>query len=62
MLSGLPGSPHQNPPTAAQPHKNSPRSPQTPELTKIRDVMWRLVGILRSGKELARRDRATEIP
>ena len=50
---GLPGSPAPKPADAAQPHKNSPRSPQTPELTKIRDVMWRLVGILRSGKELA---------
>jgi L-aspartate oxidase len=49
---GLPGSPAPKPGEAAQPHKNSPKSPQATELTKIRDIMWRLVGILRSGKEL----------
>jgi succinate dehydrogenase/fumarate reductase flavoprotein subunit len=49
---GLPGSPAPKPGNAAQPHKNSAKLPQSPELTKIRDVMWRLVGILRAGKEL----------
>src|SRR5689334_9545444 len=49
---GLPGSPAPKPGDAAQSHKNSAKPPQSPELTKIRDVMWRLVGILRSGKDL----------
>jgi L-aspartate oxidase len=49
---GLPGSPAPKPGDASQPHKNSAKPPQAPELTKIRDVMWRLVGILRSAKEL----------
>ena len=55
---GLPGSPAPKPgdPTQAQPHKNTGKPPQpaapNPALTKIRDIMWRLVGILRSGKEL----------
>jgi L-aspartate oxidase len=49
---GLPGSPAPKPGDASQPNKNSANSPQAAELTKIRDIMWRLVGILRSGKEL----------
>jgi L-aspartate oxidase len=49
---GLPGSPAPKPGNAVQPHKAPAKPPQSPELTKIRDVMWRLVGILRSGKEL----------
>jgi L-aspartate oxidase len=56
---GLPGSPAPKPSGPAQSHspKNSSKSPQptpppSPALTKIRDIMWRLVGILRSGKEL----------
>jgi L-aspartate oxidase len=49
---GLPGSPAPKPGDVAQPNKNSPKSQQAPELTKIRDIMWRLVGILRGGKEL----------
>jgi len=54
----LPGNPAPQPsrPTATQsaqpPAKAAPK--QTPAaLTKIRDVMWRQVGILRNGKELA---------
>jgi L-aspartate oxidase len=52
--AGLPGSPAPKPgnPTAAQPHKNNAKPAENGTLTKIRDVMWRLVGILRSGKEL----------
>src|ERR1700730_10743778 len=49
---GLPGSPAPKPGNSTQPHKNSARPPQTPELTKIRDIMWRLVGLLRSAKEM----------
>src|ERR1700676_4553712 len=49
---GLPGSPAPKPGNSTQPHKNSAKPPQAPELTNIRDVMWRLVGILRSAKEL----------
>jgi L-aspartate oxidase len=56
---GLPGSPAPKPGEATQSHspKNSGKAPQppiaaSPALTKIRDIMWRLVGILRSGKEL----------
>src|SRR4030088_2516996 len=52
--AGLPGSPAPKPgnPAAAQPHKNNAKPVENAALTKIRDVMWRLVGILRSGKEL----------
>jgi L-aspartate oxidase len=56
---GLPGSPAPKPGDPGQSHspKNSSKSPQatpppSPAVTKIRDIMWRLVGILRSGKEL----------
>jgi L-aspartate oxidase len=54
----LPGSPAPKPSnsTATQPAKPAARAApkQTPAaLTKIRDVMWRQVGIMRSGKELA---------
>jgi L-aspartate oxidase len=50
--AGLPGSPAPKPGNASQPHKNSAKPPQAPELTRIRDIMWRLVGILRGAKEL----------
>ena len=52
--AGLPGSPAPKPgdPAQEQPHKNAVKHPQAAALTKIRDIMWRLVGILRSGKEL----------
>jgi len=54
----LPGSPAPKPSnsTATQPAKPAAKvaPKQTPAaLTKIRDVMWRQVGIMRSGKELA---------
>jgi L-aspartate oxidase len=54
----LPGSPAPKPSnsTATQPAKPAAKAvpKQTPAaLTKIRDVMWRQVGIMRSGKELA---------
>jgi succinate dehydrogenase/fumarate reductase flavoprotein subunit len=55
---GLPGSPAPKPSDAAQAqsHKNAAKPPHpaasSPALMKIRDIMWRLVGILRSGKEL----------
>src|SRR6202035_4991796 len=55
---GLPGSVAPKPGDSgeAHPHKNTGKPPQpaapNPALTKIRDIMWRLVGILRSGKEL----------
>jgi len=50
---GLPGSIAPNPgePAEAKPHNNA-KHPQAAALTKVRDIMWRLVGILRSGKEL----------
>jgi L-aspartate oxidase len=57
--AGLPGSvaPKPGQPAAAQPHKDSVKHPHaeavTAALSKLRDVMWRLVGILRTGKELA---------
>jgi succinate dehydrogenase/fumarate reductase flavoprotein subunit len=53
--AGLPGSPAPkpgNPASSAQPNKNPAKPVENAALTKIRDVMWRLVGILRSGKEL----------
>jgi L-aspartate oxidase len=52
--AALPGSPAPKPgaPAQAQPHKNAAKHPQAAALTTIRDIMWRLVGILRSGKEL----------
>jgi L-aspartate oxidase len=55
---GLPGSPAPKPGDAEQSHspknstKNMQASASSPALTKIRETMWRLVGILRSGKEL----------
>src|SRR6202035_6170445 len=51
---GLPGSVAPKPGDSGeeQPHKNAVKHPQAAALTKIRDIMWRLVGILRSGKEL----------
>src|SRR6202022_4110945 len=52
--AALPGSPAPKPgaPAKGQPHKNAAKHPQAAALTTIRDIMWRLVGILRSGKEL----------
>ena len=52
--AGLAGSPAPKPDnsTPAQPHKNSAKHVENAALTKIRDVMWRSVGILRTGKEL----------
>src|SRR5246500_2477220 len=51
--SAFPGSPAPPPGNSAEarPH-NSAKHPQAAALTRIRDIMWRLVGILRSGKEL----------
>src|SRR5882724_1964727 len=54
----LPGSPAPMPGNSMAAHKeaakaNSKPSPACATLTKIRDVMWKEVGILRSGKELA---------
>ena len=55
--AALPGSPAPLPENSAAPQKEPPRaasksSPVCALLTKIRDVMWQEVGILRSGKEL----------
>jgi L-aspartate oxidase len=52
--AGLPGSPAPKPGNSpqTQPHKNNAKPAENATLAKIRDVMWRLVGILRSGKEL----------
>src|SRR5882724_4896779 len=52
--AGLPGCPAPKPGNSpqTQPHKNNAKPAENAALTKIRDVMWRLVGILRSGKEL----------
>jgi L-aspartate oxidase len=51
--AGLPGSIAPNPsaPADTKPRNNA-KHPQVAAITKIRDIMWRLVGILRSGKEL----------
>ena len=51
--AGLPGSvaPGPDESAKAKPHSNT-KQPPDPALTKIREIMWRLVGILRSGKEL----------
>ena len=54
--AALPGSPAplpQNSSNKEAAKANSKTSPVCATLTKIRDVMWREVGILRSGKELA---------
>lgn len=50
--SALPGSPAPNPGHAAQPAKPQPVNARPEALVKIRDLMWRNVGILRSGTEL----------
>jgi L-aspartate oxidase len=66
--AGLPGSPAPKPGNDAPsqpPRKSAAKPAQTAALTKIRDVMWRLVGILRSGKELTNaieQLRALEVP
>jgi L-aspartate oxidase len=54
----LPGSPAPKPGNSGGAQKEPPKaaaksSPRCAALTKIRDVVWREVGILRSGKELA---------
>src|SRR4029077_378684 len=51
---GLPGSiaPNTREPAEAKPHNNAAKPAQDAALTKIRDIVWRLVGILRSGKDL----------
>jgi L-aspartate oxidase len=56
--AALPGSPAPLPGNSSAAEKEPPKaaakpSPACATLTKIRDVMWREVGILRSGKELA---------
>jgi L-aspartate oxidase len=56
--AALPGSPAPLPGNGSAAQKEPPKaaakpSPACATLTKIRDVMWREVGILRSGKELA---------
>jgi L-aspartate oxidase len=57
---GLPGSPAPNPGHSTNPPHNSPatgkgpaKEPVLTALNKIREVMWRDVGILRNAKELA---------
>jgi L-aspartate oxidase len=54
----LPGSPAPKPGNSAPTHSVKPAAKAAPKqlpaaLTKIRDLMWRQVGILRNGKELA---------
>jgi len=56
--AALPGSPAPLPENSSAVQKEPPKATSKPSLpcatlTKIRDVMWREVGILRSGKELA---------
>jgi L-aspartate oxidase len=56
--AALPGSPAPLPGNSSAAEKEAPKaaaksSPTCATLTKIRDVLWREVGILRSGKELA---------
>jgi len=56
--AALPGNPAPLPENSSVAQKEAPKaaakpSPACATLTKIRDVMWRQVGILRSGKELA---------
>ena len=53
--TGLPGSPAPKPGNSppAQSIKNSAKAAENAALAKIRDLMWRFVGILRSGKELS---------
>src|SRR5712671_2148058 len=56
--AALPGSPAPSPENSSAVQKEPPKATSKPSLpcatlTKIRDMMWREVGILRSGKELA---------
>ena len=56
--AALPGSPAPSPGNSSAAQKDPPKGSSRPPavgatMTKIRDVMWREVGILRSGKELA---------
>jgi L-aspartate oxidase len=54
QAAGLPGSPAPRPGNAAAAHATKPAEPPcSAALTKIRDLMWRQVGILRDGKDLA---------
>lgn len=55
QAAGLPGSPAPKPGNAPAPNTPAAKPGQpvvAAALTKIRDIMWRQVGILRSGKEL----------
>jgi len=54
----LPGNPAPMPGNSSVPQKETPKATEKKSatcvmLTKIRDIMWREVGIMRSGKELA---------
>ena len=59
-VAGLPGSPAPKPSNSSsapnapngRANKSAAKHPAPAALTKIRDVMWRQVGILRTGKEL----------
>ena len=58
--AGLPGHPAPNPNQANSAaasgnpsHKNPAKPGNSPEREKIREIMWKLVGILRNGKDLA---------
>jgi L-aspartate oxidase len=56
--AALPGSPVRKPDNSSPTHSSKPAAKAAPKqlpaaLTKIRDLMWRQVGILRNGKELA---------
>ena len=55
--AGLPGSPAPKPNNSANPSnahaaKPAAKPPEAPALAKIKDAMWRQVGILRNGKDL----------
>src|SRR6201998_2958024 len=51
--AGLPGTVAPSPGESAEKKpRNNAKHPQNGALTKIRDIMWRYVGILRDGKEL----------
>jgi L-aspartate oxidase len=50
--AALPGNPAPNPSHATAPAKSPKTSAKSEVLEKIRDLMWRQVGILRSGTEL----------
>jgi L-aspartate oxidase len=55
--AGLPGSPAPKPGNSseasnAHPPKNASKPPASAELAKIREILWKQVGILRNGKDL----------